>query len=473
MKPPGLPTKIAYGIGSAALGIKDNGFGFFLLIFYSQVLGVPAPLVGLAFLTALVADAVSDPLIGYWSDNTRSRWGRRHPFMYAGALPIALIYYFIWNPPDGLSDGAMFAYLVGVAVAMRTLLTLVEVPGAALAAELTDDYDERTSFLSYRSFFQWIGGIAIAFMALAVFLVPTETIPNGYFNVEGYGRYGFWAAVLMFAAILTSALGTHHRIPALRAAPPARTISLGLIFREIVETLANRSLGALFAAAFFGFLAGALGASLNHYINGFYWEFTTAQVSLLTLAIVLSAILALVIAPIVSRTIGKKRGAIIVGSIAFALAPAPVVLRLFGLMPENGDPLLFRLILPFTVIDIALIIANQILMASMIADIVEDSEVRTGRRSEGIFFAAISFIRKIVSGVGILGASLVLGLAQFPTGAQPGDVPDAVIRNLGMIYAPCIIILYTLMILCLSFYRIDRTRHEANLKALKTRAEPG
>lgn len=473
MKPPGLPTKIAYGIGSAALGIKDNGFGFFLLIFYSQVLGVPAPLVGLAILTALVADALSDPLIGYWSDNARSRWGRRHPFMYAGALPVSVIYFFIWNPPSGLSDGAMFAYLVGVAVAMRTLLTLVEVPGAALAAELTDDYDQRTSFLSYRSFFQWIGGIAVAYVALAVFLVPTDTIPNGYFNVEGYGRYGFWAAVLIFVSIMTSALGTHHRIPALRAAPPARTVSLGLIFREIVETLSNRSLGALFAAAFFGFLAGAVSASLNHYINGFFWEFTTAQVSQLTLAIILSAVLALIIAPIVSRTIGKKRGAIIVGAIAFALAPAAVILRLLGLMPENGDPLLFHIILPFTVIDVALIIANQILMASMIADIVEDSEVRTGRRSEGVFFAAISFIRKIVSGVGILGASVVLGLASFPAGAQPGAVPDAVIRNLGLIYAPCLVGLYSLMILCLFLYRIDRTRHEANLATLKARAQAG
>ena len=82
-------TKIAYGIGSVAYGVKNNGFDYFFLIFYSQVLGVDAELVGLALMLALAFDAISDPLVGYLSDNTHSRWGRRHPFMYAAALPVA------------------------------------------------------------------------------------------------------------------------------------------------------------------------------------------------------------------------------------------------------------------------------------------------------------------------------------------------------------------------------------------------
>ncbi|MEO0982448.1 MAG: MFS transporter [Pseudomonadota bacterium] len=466
---PGLPTKIAYGIGSVAFGIKDNGFGFFLLLFYSQVLGVPAPLVGLAIMTALTADAFSDPIVGYWSDNARTRWGRRHPFLYGAAIPVGIIYYFIWNPPSGLSDMEMFAYLVVVAVAMRTLLTAVEVPGAALAAELTQDYDERTSFVSFRSFFGWTGGIIMAFVALSVFLVPTETIENGYFNVDGYGLYGLFSAIAITVATLVCAAGTHHRIPYLQEPPEARRVTLGLIFKEIRETLANSSFAALFAAAFFGFLAGAVGASLNHYINGFFWEFTTEQVALITLSILLSALLALIIAPIVSKAIGKKRGAIIVGILAFGLAPIMIILRLLGLLPENGDPLLFRLILVHAVIDTGLIIANQIMIVSMIADIVEQSEVKTGRRSEGIFFAAISFLRKIVSGVGILGASLVVAIAQIPEGATPDQVPAETIRNLGLFYAPAIFVLYTLMLICLSYYKIDRAAHEANLRTLAER----
>ena len=98
-----LGNKIAYGFGSVAFGVKNNGFDYFFLIFYSQVMGVSAYLVSLALLIALVFDALSDPLIGYLSDNTRSRWGRRHPYMYAAAMPVALGYYFVWNPPASLS----------------------------------------------------------------------------------------------------------------------------------------------------------------------------------------------------------------------------------------------------------------------------------------------------------------------------------------------------------------------------------
>ena len=94
----GLGTKLAYGVGSAAYGIKDHGFNYLLLSFYSIGLGVDASTVGLALLLALIFDAFSDPVIGYLSDNTRTRWGRRHPYMYAAAAPIALVYLFLWNP---------------------------------------------------------------------------------------------------------------------------------------------------------------------------------------------------------------------------------------------------------------------------------------------------------------------------------------------------------------------------------------
>src|SRR5574341_1599721 len=96
-------TKLFYGVGSVAFGVKDNGFGTFLLIYYNQVLGLAEDLVGLAIMLALVADAVLDPFIGWASDHLHSRWGRRHPFMYAAALPVAAMYYLLWTPPSGLS----------------------------------------------------------------------------------------------------------------------------------------------------------------------------------------------------------------------------------------------------------------------------------------------------------------------------------------------------------------------------------
>jgi len=465
---PGFLTKLAYGFGSVGDGIKNNGFEYFLLLFYGQVLGVDFALVGLTLFLAMIVDGVTDPIVGYWSDNLRTRMGRRHPFIYLAALPVAISYYFVWNPPDGLTGNALFPYLLLMAILVRVSFTLYEVPSSALVAELTDDYDERTSFLSYRFVFGWLGGLTIAILALRLFLVESETYGSGWYNIEGYGHYGGLAALLILIAVLVCGLGTHHQIPNLKPPPPQRVLSLGRVFREIGETLSNRSFQGLFLSALFGFMASGIAASLNYFINGFFWAFSTEQTAWLTAAVFPSAFIALILAPFVSRQLGKKRGAIIVGAVAFSAAPLPVLLRLLGVMPPNGSDLLFQIILIMTTLDLALIITYQILSTSMIADIVEDSELKTGRRSEGVFFAGISFMRKVARGSGLLLASLILSSASLTRDMQPSEVSAATLTLLGTGYAVCLLCLWGAMIAFLFRYRISRADHEANLIALQT-----
>ena len=107
----GIWTKLAYGFGSVSSGIKDNGFEYFLLLYYGQVLGVDFALVGGALLLAMVVDGITDPVVGYWSDNLRTRMGRRHPFMLFSPLPIAVAFWCIFNPAEGLSEYQLFAWL--------------------------------------------------------------------------------------------------------------------------------------------------------------------------------------------------------------------------------------------------------------------------------------------------------------------------------------------------------------------------
>ena len=461
--------KVAYGFGSIAYGVKNNGFDYFFLIFYSQVMGVSAYLVSLALLIALVIDALSDPLIGYMSDNTRSRWGRRHPFMYAAALPVAVAYYFVWNPPSGLEGDALFPYIVTVAVLVRTLITLYEIPSSSLVAEMSDDYDERTTMLSYRYFFGWTGGTLMGAFATIVVLVPTETISNGMFNVEAHGQVGAIAAGVIFFAILISALGTHSMIPELKPPPAARKLGIGLIYREVFETLASRSFLALFLAALFGAIASGVSTTLSFYFSTFFWGFSTEQIGLIALSVVVSAVLAFMIAPVISKRFGKKRGAIVVGFMAFTVAPAPIFMRLLGLMPDNADPMLFPLVLSITVVDVALIIAYQILSSSMIADLVEEAEIKTQRRNEGVFFASVTFVRKVTQGIGAAVAGVLLTLSQFPVGATPDQVSDSVLHMFGWLYVPVIFGLWMIMIACLSLYSVDRRTHEANLETLASR----
>ena len=462
--------KVAYGFGSVAFGVKSNGFDYFFLIFYSQVMGVSAYLVSLALMIALMVDALSDPLIGYLSDNTRSRWGRRHPFMYAAAIPAAVAYYFVWNPPAGLEGDALFPYIVTIAILVRTLITVYEIPSSSLVAEMSDDYDERTSMLSYRYFFGWTGGTLMGAFATIFILVPTATVPNGMFNVEGHGQVGAIAAISIFLAIMISALGTHKMIPDLKPPPPARQLSLMLIYREVFETLASRSFLALFLAALFGAVASGVSTTLSFYFSTFFWGFSTEQIGLISLSVVISALMAFFISPAISRRLGKKRGAIIIGLMAFTVAPAPILLRLLGLMPQNSDPMLFPLVLSIIVVDVALIIAYQTLSSSMIADLVEEAEIKTQRRSEGVFFASVTFVRKVTQGIGAAVAGVLLTISQFPAGATPDQVPEAVLTTFGWLYVPVIFGLWMIMIACLSLYSVDRRAHEANLKTLAKRS---
>ena len=450
--------------------MKSNGFDYFFLIFYSQVMGVSAYLVSLALMIALIVDALSDPLIGYLSDNTRSRWGRRHPFMYAAAIPASVAYYFVWNPPAGLQGDALFPYIVTLAILVRTLITVYEIPSSSLVAEMSDDYDERTSMLSYRYFFGWTGGTLMGAFATIFILVPTETISNGMFNVEGHGQVGAIAATVIFLAIMISALGTHKMIPDLKPPPPARQMSVGLIYREVFETLASRSFLALFLAALFGAVASGVSTTLSFYFSTFFWGFTTEQIGLISLSVVISALMAFFISPIISKRLGKKRGAITIGLMAFTVAPAPIFLRLLGLMPENGDPALFPLVLSIIVVDVALIIAYQTLSASMIADLVEEAEIKTQRRNEGVFFASVTFVRKVTQGIGAAVAGVLLTISQFPVGATPDQVPESVLNAFGWLYVPVIFGLWMIMIACLSMYSVDRKKHEANLETLAQRS---
>ncbi|WP_108791240.1 MFS transporter [Erythrobacter sp. Alg231-14] len=468
---PSFWTKLAYGIGSVAYGTKDAGLKFFLLLFYSQVVGVDSRLVSLAILVALVFDAISDPVVGYWSDNFRSKWGRRHPFMYAAALPVAISYYFIWTPPEGWSDQAMFWYIVGLAIVIRTFITVYETPSTALAPELSSDYDERSSILSFRYFFGWVGGNAMSVIAFVVIFPAfvTASVSNGQFNPDAYARYGLIGSLVIFVAILVSALGTHNYIPHLRQAPVKRDLTLKMIFKDIYRTIAGRSFFALFFASLIAFSASGLSAGLVFYFTTYFWGFSAEQVGAITIGVFFSAMIGGSLAPIVTRWLGKKRGALIVGVIAFVGAPMPIFLRLIDVLPENGTPEIFWIVLITQTIDVGLIICYQILAASMMADLVEQAEDQTGNRSEGLFFAAATFMRKFGEGFGIVIAGFVLSVVGLSAGAQQGDLSEDTIWMLGAVYVPVILTLFMTVIAIVSFYDIDRAKHEAALERLAER----
>jgi glycoside/pentoside/hexuronide:cation symporter, GPH family len=465
-----LPTRLFYGLGSVSFGVKDNGFSYFLLLFYNQVMGLPAQAVGLAALIALVFDACIDPLIGQVSDNFRSPWGRRHPFMYAAAIPFALAYLALWNPPHWGQQG-LFWYLVVTAIVIRTFASVFEVPSSALAAEFSTGYEQRSVLLSYRLFFAWVGGLTVNFLAYAVLLAPDATHRVGQLNPTGYAHYGLVAAVIMFSAILISAIGTHRQIPRLMPPPPRRKLTLGQTFGEMKETLSNRSFLFLLISSIASAMALGLSSSLNFYFNTFFWAFSAKQISILTLGVYLSAAGALTVVPILARRFGKRTVTRTMMVLSVGVGLTPILLRLAGLAPPNHSAQLLAFIFCTSVLGTGLGIVSATMGASMIADVVEASQLKTGRRSEGLFFAASAFVQKATSGFGILAASTIVATINLKPGTDPARVPPGVMHHLALTYAPTLVGLYAVAFVLLSGYRITRDSHRETLQQLAAEAE--
>lgn len=461
-----LGDKLVYGLGSIAFGVKDNGFTYLLMIFYNQALGLPAASVGLAIMIALLVDAVCDPLIGNWTDNFRSRLGRRHPFMYAAALPIAVGYFFLWNPPLGLGPDRLFWYLVGLSIVIRLCISLYEIPSSALVVDLTERYDERTGFLSYRFFFGWVGGLTVNVLAFSVFLKPSARYPTGTLNLDGYAQYGLTAAILMFVAIIASSLGTQRLVAGFRAPPERRPFIFSRSAREIYATLVNRPFLTIAGATLFSYAATGIAAAVLTYFRVYFWALTGDEISLLLVGNFAAVFVALFAAPRFATALGKKR-AMIVLWIAFILAsPLMYWSRLLGLLPPNGSSLLYWILFTSSAVNTLLSVCLGVTGASLLADVVEYTAARTGRHAAGLIFSANAFMLKATSGIGAFGAGMILAYVKFPEGAKVGEVPAGVLTNFAWT-EPAIVMTLQFCALALTLaYPITKTMHEANLRKL-------
>jgi Na+/melibiose symporter-like transporter len=480
----GLLTRLAYGFGSVAYGIKDNGFRVFLLLYYSQVVKLNAGLVSLAILTAMLIDCLIDPFVGEISDNLRSRWGRRHPFMYASALPVALSFLLLWNPPVDWEQWPLFFYLVGVAVLVRTFITLYEIPSSSLTSELTEDYNERSKLLGWRYFFAWWGGLTLMVVMLWVFMKKTPEYPYGQLNPEAYKKYGYAASIIMFVSIIGSAWGTHRFIPWLKKAE-VRVRSVGTTIRDMLGTLNNRDFKIITLVGLFTAFAQGVSFSLAIFFSTYFWQLDNFWTGVLVLDSYISSSLALVAAPYLSKKTGKKLAGTALLALSVLVGFIPMILRLLGWFPENADmipgwsvtldgvkepvPQIVPWLFLDGVVRGTLGITAAILITAMLADVVENSELETGRRSEGLFFAFTSLVQKAVSGVGVFAAGYIIVLINFPKGANPADVPDAVTDKLALVYMPILALFYGIGLLIMQAYRITRESHEETLKTLAAR----
>jgi GPH family glycoside/pentoside/hexuronide:cation symporter len=215
------------------------------------------------------------------------------------------------------------------------------------------------------------------------------------------------------------------------------------------------------------YLVGGLTLGLSIYISLFYWELAQAQLSLLAGLTAVAALVGTVLAPQLARRIGKKEAALL-GYLVGALGElTPYFLRMFHLMPANGDPAVFQILAVGRFVNVCAWSVTGICISAMIADVVEDNAVRSGRRAEGFLFAADSLFKKIASAGGPALSGLILSVIHFPIGAKKGQVAPEILQHLIVLYVPLLIVIYAVSMSIMAFYNINRDSHAANLEALR------
>ncbi len=457
--------KVMHGLGSVAYGVKDNGFSVFLLIFYNQVLGIDAGVVGTVIMAALIFDAFADPIIGELSDRTQSKWGRRLPWLYTAAIPLGIIWLLLWHPPEMGQTGTII-WLFCTAVLARSLVAMCEVPSIALVPELTADYDERTRLMRYRFLFGWAGGLLMLIFAYGIFF----TGEKGVSDPVGYDAYSVWGALMMTGAVLISALGQHRHVA--KQSPPApRGVGLGHAFAEAKVTLSNRAFLWLVSAAVFGLINQGLTFALTNYQLGFLWQLQQMEMLYYALILFATVIVAFIIVPPLSARLGKKNAAILLALISMTFTAGLYGSWLLDLVPgaPNDPSILFMFALVAMTNSAA--VGMMMLTSSMMADVVEASQQETGRRSEGLFFAGYFFMQKCAVGIGTFAAGMILTFADFPQNAEPGRVDVAVLDGLALYYMGTVLVLGIIGVLVLRHFPISRESHNERLRVLNTAAE--
>lgn len=459
-----LGIKIAQGIGAIPDTVKNWVFQTFVLLYYSQIMGVDALLVSLALSLSLIIDAISDPWIGSLSDNLRSRWGRRHPLMLAGVLPLGICFYLVFTPPEGLSHLQLFWWLTVFMVLTRVSLSVYFVPWAAIAAELSDDYHERTSIMAWRYAIGWFIGLLFPFITFGFVMVNTPAHPAGQLNPGNYPTMALIGALIMTAGALATTLLTWKQIPFLRQHASAGVApTLGQTLAEFRRGLQNEQFRLFFMIVLVSSAITGTTVNMGIYMATFFWGLTSTELRWFAL-IGVGAILAFPLVAVLQRRVDKKHILFMSAFLSLFAGVIVVVLRFLGLLPENGSALLLWILIVDGALFAAMEVIRGVIGASLIADILDQHELETGYRQEAMFNAAVVFCIKATSGLGILFGGVILSVIGLPTGADPASVPSDVVWRLGLIVGICLPMLHVIPILMIRRYKITRAVH-ADIRA--------
>ena len=455
--------KINYSIGAIPNGIKTDTFTFFLLFFYSNIIGLNPGLAGSAIFIALCVDAFTDPLMGTISDRTNSSFGRRHPYMFISFIPMSLGYIFLFAPRQDwdMSQNDLFVWMTIFTILTRIGMTLFDIPHRAFGGEVTKNYEERTLLMSWREMIAWVAGLSNAFLGYGIFFASTPEYPQGQLNPDAWLPFAITGAIVMVITVLYSSFSTKNEVKAL--SKWSGSISLGDILKELKIALGNKSFLIFFFGNLFLSLSWGLANTLTLFVNTYFWEFEATQIKYFLPIYLVATLFAFYLTPRLVDLYDKRLIVLVCIGAVGVLSPAAFIMYNLGLTPEKGSLQLVFFISSFLLFLITFNITGIMVRDSMVGDIADEVELQSGKRQEGILFATVGFMQKLNAGLGSFFAGQVLNIINFDRSNHTAEQA----YSLAFVQGPVTTLLMIVPLIIFYKYSLSTKKHKEIMKALE------
>ncbi len=437
--------KMVYGMGDWGASSATSARNLYWLYFIVSVVGVDIQLAGLAFIIGRIWDAINDPLVGTLSDHIRTRWGRRRPFLLFGAVPFGVGFWLMFSGPPFTGQLATALYYALVFILYDTAYTFVNAPYIALTPELTEDYDERSSLAGWRM----ANSILASLVTVALFKFLAENVFADWFSgpralQQGYGVAGaIWGLVIVLSPWLVFSVIREPERP-----PDPNPLNFRQTFKDVINNRPFRIGATIYLLTF---TAADIVTTIFVWFLIYRLQLPPPTDSIILAAVLGTAFLTMPLTIWLMRTLGKAR------TYVWVMSFWVVIMLLTSLLPSGkfGLVLLAALLAGF-----GYGAANAIPWA-IVADVVEEDELKSGSRREGVYSGYLVTFRKLATAVAIGVVTQVLAATGFVKGGggtlivQPANALLALRLFMGV--APGCLIL--LSIWAAARYPITREAH--------------
>ncbi|YAI82643.1 MAG: MFS transporter [cyanobacterium endosymbiont of Rhopalodia sterrenbergii] len=444
-------TKFFYGIGELSGALPSSILIFFFLFFLTNIAGLSPGLAGLMMLVGKVWDGINDPVIGWLSDHTCSRWGRRYPWMLFGSVPLGITSILLWVVPPTTNQILLFIYYGVVSFLFYISFTAVLLPYGTLSAELTQEYDERTSLISFRSAFSIIGSIFSLVLAQIIFT-------KIYNTKQQYLLIGLICGVLAMLMIYISVWGTYYRYhqvqPKHLKSNKNSTLSLK---KELCLAFNNHPFLYVMGIYLCSWLSVQIIASILPFFVIDCMKLQKIHVTQMAITVQVTALFVLFFLNVISKKLEKKY--------IYLLGIPSIIIAGLGLFfLQSGQVVLLYILAVMAGIGIA---TAYIVPWSMLPDVIDLDELNTGKRREGIFFGVVVQLQKIGVALALFFVGQILdwsGYIRSGAGVQPESALWAIRIIIGPISTGILLIGLVLAY----FYPITRQVHQQILLKLSS-----